>query len=36
MITRILTALSTRRCHGCADASPHSHHLTWLGRRRYT
>lgn len=24
-----------RRCRGCADASPHSHHFTRAGRRRY-
>lgn len=35
MIRRLLSALSTRRCRGCASTEPHSHHLTWLGRRRY-
>lgn len=33
---RLLIKLYTRRCRGCTDPSPHSHHLTWLGRRRYT
>lgn len=33
---RILNALTTRRCRGCSDPSPHSHHLTALGRKRYT
>lgn len=32
----ILARLSTRRCHGCTDPSFHTHHLTWLGRRRFT
>jgi len=32
-MNRILHALSTRRCRGCSD---HSHHLTALGRKRYT
>lgn len=22
----------TRRCYGCSDITPHSHHLTWWGR----
>ena len=25
--------LWTRRCRGCADATPHDSHLTWLGRK---
>lgn len=33
---RLLIALSTRRCRGCSDPSFHTHHLTWIGRRRYT
>lgn len=33
---RILIALSTRRCRGCADPSFHTAHLTAWGRKRYT
>jgi hypothetical protein len=33
---RLLLALRTRRCTGCGEPAPHTHHLTWLGRRRYT
>lgn len=33
---RLLRALSTRRCTGCDSADFHTHHLTALGRRRYT
>lgn len=36
MIRPLLVALSTRRCRGCADLSPHTAHLTALGRLRYT
>lgn len=36
MISHLLNRLLTRRCRGCSDPSPHSHHLTWLGRLRYT
>ena len=36
MVKRLLVRLSTRRCHGCADPDPHSHHLTAIGRWRYT
>lgn len=36
MITRIIRALSTRRCRGCGDASTHTHHLTLIGRILYT
>ena len=36
MFHRILTRLSTRRCHGCDDPSFHTAHLTAIGRRRYT
>ncbi len=32
---RLLVRLSTRRCHGCADPSAHTHHLTRLGHWRY-
>lgn len=35
-MNRILIVLSTRRCRGCADLSPHTGHLTALGRKRYT
>ena len=28
--------LPARRCSGCDNPSPHTHHLTWLGRRLYT
>lgn len=35
MIRRLLTKLSTRKCRGCQDPAPHSHHLTWIGRKRY-
>lgn len=31
----LLHKLYTRRCRGCADPSPHSHHLTLLGRMHY-
>lgn len=27
---------TTRRCHGCADPSPHTAHLTLVGRLRFT
>ena len=30
-----LIKLYTRRCRGCADPSPHTAHLTWLGTWRY-
>ena len=30
------TRWTTRRCRGCEDKSVHTHHLTWLGRLRYT
>lgn len=33
---RLLIKMSTRRCRGCPDTSFHTHHLTALGRRRYT
>lgn len=36
MLNRILSALSTRKCHGCNDPSFHTAHLTAIGRRRYT
>lgn len=36
MLHRLLVKLSTRKCRGCKDTSFHSHHLTWIGRRRYT
>jgi len=37
----VMGKLSTRRCPGedrCEEAGDdwHTHHLTWLGRRRYT
>lgn len=35
MFTRLLVKLSTRKCRGCDNTSPHTHHLTWIGRRRY-
>jgi hypothetical protein len=28
----MLAKLWTRRCRGCDDRSPHTHHLTWYGR----
>jgi len=28
----MIAKLWTRRCGGCIDTSPHSHHLTWFGR----
>lgn len=36
MISRVLSALSTRKCRGCDDSTFHTAHLTALGRRRYT
>jgi hypothetical protein len=35
VMQRLLIKLSTRKCRGCDDASPHSHHLTRLGQWRY-
>lgn len=41
MLNRLLTKLSTRKCRGnCRTSdeglpSPHTSHLTWIGRRRY-
>lgn len=35
IITRILAALSTRKCHGCDSTDPHTAHLTRLGKKRY-
>lgn len=32
---RLLTKLSSRKCRGCKDPSPHSHHLTWIGKLLY-
>lgn len=32
---RLLVKLSSRKCWGCKDPSPHSHHLTWIGKLRY-
>lgn len=32
---RFIVPLYSRKCRGCADPSPHSHHLTILGRLRY-
>jgi hypothetical protein len=34
-IHEIRQRLLFRRCGGCSDPSPHSHHLTWIGKRRY-
>jgi hypothetical protein len=34
-IHEVKQRLSFRRCDGCSDPSPHSHHLTWIGKRRY-
>lgn len=32
-----IARLSTKRCHGeCGDTDFHTHHLTWLGERRFT
>jgi hypothetical protein len=31
----MMQRLYTRRCRGCLDRSPHTHHLTWLGRLHY-
>jgi len=31
----LMIRLSTRKCRGCSDPEPHSHHLTAIGRRRY-
>lgn len=36
MITQLLTKLSTRKCRGCSDNSVHTHHLTMLGKWRFT
>lgn len=36
MIYQLFIKLLTRKCRGCQDPSPHSHHLTWIGRKRYT
>jgi hypothetical protein len=35
---RISVKLSTRKCRGvfCRSVEPHSHHLTIIGRIRYT
>lgn len=35
MLSRILTTMSTRKCHGCDDKDFHTHHFTWIGRHRY-
>lgn len=34
-MSRLLNRLSARRCHGCADTSFHTHHLTVLGHWRF-
>lgn len=33
---RIRQRAELRPCRGCDDNSFHTHHLTWLGRRRWT
>lgn len=33
---RLIAKLSTRRCGGCDDTAFHTHHLTLLGRFRFT
>jgi hypothetical protein len=35
LIHEIKQRLSFRQCDGCSDPSPHTHHLTWIGKRRY-
>lgn len=35
LIRRIRNRLYVRRCKGCSDLSPHSHHLTRIGHRRF-
>lgn len=32
----LVSRLSTRKCRGCDDPSPHDAHLTRFGRRRFT
>jgi hypothetical protein len=34
-MNRLLIRMYTRRCKGCEDPSPHTAHLTPLGRWRY-
>ena len=36
VMKRLIAKLSTRRCSGCEDTSFHTHHLTLLGRLRFT
>jgi hypothetical protein len=32
---KILAKLSTRKCRGCDEESYHTHHLTWIGKKRF-
>jgi hypothetical protein len=36
LIDKLRQRLWTRRCKGCDDLSPHTHHLTFMGKRRFT